>query len=85
MLDLDSDLMRSKLEEMDEVIARIHAALIEHDRTCTDCLPSLFVVCSDHGMTDVCLDRVTTSVVLLLLCLAPRVPCCCLPLYAFSD
>ena len=47
-----------KLKEMDNVIRSVHAAVAQQDRQrCADsngqdCLPTLLLVCSDHGMTE---------------------------------
>ncbi|XP_033637019.1 GPI ethanolamine phosphate transferase 2-like [Asterias rubens] len=45
-----SPLVSPKLQEMDGVIRNIHQALIEQDKSLS--LPSLIVLCGDHGMSD---------------------------------
>jgi hypothetical protein len=48
-------LMEGKLTEMDDVVASLFEQLAALDAACSGpaCRPSLLVVCSDHGMTDV--------------------------------
>lgn len=49
-----SALMKPKQAEMDAVAETIYKSLVEHDSRASDQeLPTLFILCGDHGMNEV--------------------------------
>lgn len=45
--------MESKQKEMDSIIQKIYRKIIEIDNKKINKKPTLFIVCSDHGMNEV--------------------------------
>lgn len=54
-------LMPAKQKEMDEVVSTIYKSLVERDKQRraedANAKPTLFVLCGDHGMNEVCISK----------------------------